>query len=363
MSFLLSLLIFFAVLSVIIVIHEFGHFIAARRCGVRVEVFSLGFGQKIIQKKFGDTEFQLCLVPFGGYVKLAGDNVDEFKKKPWEYLSQPVFKRAVIVSAGVFLNYIFAFLLFWMVLFMGVPQLSTKIGQILEDTPAQLAGVMIDDEVVRVDNTETKTWKELQQAIEPKAEELIELTVRREGELINIAVTPVVEEVDIFGEKKEVARIGIGPKGEAVIIKHGFIEAFGIGFKQLIFSTAMTYKYFYYMISGKISIKDAVAGPLRIYGITKDAANTGVTTVLSLMAVISMNLAIINFIPFPALDGGHVLFLVLEKIRGKPLNRKLEDNIHQVGLMFLFGLLILITANDFIRMGYLDKIIVLFSGN
>jgi len=357
------MLIFLFVLSVIIVIHELGHFIAARRCGVKVEVFSLGFGPIIIKKKFKDTSFQLSLVPFGGYVKLAGDNHAEYKGRKWEYFSQSIFDRVKIIFSGAFLNYISAFIFLWVVFVLGYPQLSTRIGEVMEDYPAESAGVMVDDQIIKVDDTETETWIELQKAIESKKEQNIDLIVKREDELVMISVTPRVEETETpLGEKKEVARIGVRPEGELLFIKHNVFEAFVLGSKKLLYLTAMTYKSLFYMSAGKISAKEAVTGPVGIYHITKGAASYGFVAVLHLMAIISMSLAIVNLLPFPVLDGGHIVLLAIEKIRGKPLPPKVEDAIQRTGLVILFSLFIFIILNDFSRYGYWDKMAKLLFG-
>ena len=234
----------------------------------------------------------------------------------------------------------------------------------MEDYPAQYAGVMIDDEIVMVDDATTKTWSELKEAIASKKADLIELTVKREGELINISVTPRSEEIETpLGEKRDVGIIGVRPKGELLFIRHNVVEAFGLGLKKLLQLTAMTYKSLFFMATGKISAKEAVTGPIGIFHITKDAARYGFVAIVHLMAIISMSLAIVNLMPFPVLDGGHIFLLLLEKIRRKPLSVKLEDKIHQVGLYILLSLFIFIILNDFSRYGYWEKMARLLFGD
>jgi regulator of sigma E protease len=357
----MSGLIFLVVLCVVILVHEFGHFIAARRCGVKVEVFSLGFGPKIIKKKVKDTELCLCLIPFGGYVKLAGDNREEFKGRPWEYFSQSIFKRAKIIFFGSFLNYISAFLFLWLVFFLGYPQLSTKVGEVMKGYPAEDAGIMIDDEIIKVNDTDTKMWPELQEAIASKKGTNITLTVKRSEKLVNINIVPRKEELENqLGEKKEIGIIGVRPKGEVIFMRYNIAKASVLGLEKLLYLTAMTYKSIFYMIVGKISTKEAITGPIGIFHITQDAARYGIIAVIHLMAIISMSLAVVNLLPFPVLDGGHIFLLLLEKIRGKPLNNKLEENINQVGLYILFTIFVLIIINDFGRYGYWEKIAKIF---
>ncbi|NQU74070.1 MAG: RIP metalloprotease RseP, partial [Candidatus Omnitrophica bacterium] len=199
-----SIIAFLFVLSVLIVIHEFGHFIAARKQGVKVEKFSFGFGPKLFGIKRGDTEYVISLVPLGGYVKLAGDEPTCAEGKPWEFLSKSVGQRFSIIFLGPLLNYVLGFLLFWMVFFIGSPTLTNKVGDVLKDYPAHSSDIAKGDRIISVDGEPTKYWDELTEIIHNKKEGklvlVIERPVRSGVRTLEIDVTPKRREItDIFG--------------------------------------------------------------------------------------------------------------------------------------------------------------------
>jgi len=356
MGFLISIF----VLSFLIVVHEFGHFIMARKTGVKVEKFSLGFGNKLFSFKKRDTEYQICAIPLGGYVKLAGDNQEEFSGKPDEYLSKSIFQRAKIVFSGPILNYILAFLLFWLVFFLGFPHLSTKVGEVIKDFPAERAQILVGDIITRVDGKEVKTFGELQEIIYKK-EGVAKLTILRGNSQIEIVAGIQRKEIqDLLGKKRMVGVIGIRPAEDFVFLRYGFLESFFLSTKTLFRFTNITFKAIGNIITGSLSIRESITGPLGIFYITTKAAKYGITSVLHLMAVLNLSLAIFNILPFPLLDGGHLLFLGIEKIRKRRISLKTEEMINRAGLTLIIFLAIFVLYNDLVKFGVWERFLGFF---
>jgi regulator of sigma E protease len=353
----MSILIFIIVLSILILVHEFGHFIVAKRMGVRVEQFSLGFGRPLIRWKKGDTEYLICVIPLGGYVKLAGDNPEEFKGQPYEYLSKSIGKRARIIFYGPLLNYVLAFLCFWLIFFLGFPGLNCRVGGLVENFGAQEAGIEVHDLILSVDGQGVKTWQELQTIIQKKNEgEVVSLSILRNNQELKVPVGIKQEKMDtIWGEKKSIGLIGIKPADEFIKVRYGLIKSFFIGGKRLFFLTRLTLKSLVWMALGKVSFRQSVTGPLGIFYITKEAAHLGVVPLIQVIAIISMSLAIFNLLPLPVLDGGHLLFLFIEKIRGRRLSIRIERVITQIGFSVIIILVIFVFYNDLLRYDVFTK--------
>lgn len=354
---MLSLLIFIIILSIMILTHEFGHFYQARRLGIRVEKFALGFGPKLFSYKKGDTEYALCLFAFGGYVKLAGDTWQDCKGESYEFLSRPPLHRAKVIFAGPALNYILAFLFFWLVNIIGYPNLTTRVGEAMDGYPAKSSGISKDDKIIAIDGKEVKYWQELQDIIHKKKAPLVELEILRGENKIKLSVGLRQEEItNIIGGKEKVSLIGIRPEGESVLTRHNVLEAFVLSGKNTWSLTALTYKALGRMLTGGLSIRESVTGPLGMFYITSQAVRLGLSAVLHLMAILSVSLAIFNLFPFPVLDGGHILFLGLEKLRGRHLSENIEERITQVGVFFIVTLAVFIFLNDCVKFGVWDKI-------
>lgn len=354
----MSILIFLFILGLLIIVHEFGHFIIAKRIGVRVEKFSLGFGPQLLKRKKGETEYSVSLIPLGGFVKLAGDNLEEYKGAAYEFLSKPKGKRFWVIFFGAFLNYVLGFLCLWIVFFAGYPTPTTQIGELLEGFGAKAAGLQAGDEIVAVDGQQVFAWEDLQNSIQARSDSSkVKLSVVR-GES-EFSVDVIIKEKsmpDQFGQNRNVGLIGILPGDEIVMVRHGFLESFGLGLNKTVGLTIMTYKALWRLISGRMSMKESVTGPLGIFYITSKAAEVGIIAVIHLVAILNISLAIFNLLPFPALDGGHILFLGLEKIRGRALSVKAEQVISQIGVTVLISLALLVTYNDFLRF-FQDKVL------
>lgn len=359
---MIAIIIFVLILSLLIIVHEFGHFIAARKNGVRVEQFSLGFGPRILKKKRGDTEYSLSLIPLGGYVKMAGDSQAEYKGLPDEYLSKPCGRRFQIIFFGPLLNYILGVLFFWLILFIGYPSLTTKVGDLMDGYGAKAAGLEKGDQIVAVDGNKVNLWEELQRQIrERKIKSSVDLDVLRDGKELKFNVLIKEKVVDSqLGERRALGIIGISPFDEVVEVKHGFFESALLGFRKTINLTVMTYKGLWMLASGKMSMRDSMTGPLGIFFITSNAAKLGIIALLHLIAVLSVSLAIFNLLPLPILDGGHLFLLGLEKLRKKSLGIKAEEVINNIGFTLIISLALFVTYNDIARL-YGDKISKLIS--
>jgi len=351
---LLSVISFLFVLSVLVIIHEFGHFIAAKRLGVKVEKFSFGFGPKLLGIKKGDTEYIISLILLGGYVKMAGDEPETAKGEAFEFLSKSVWQRFQIVFFGPFLNYLLGFLLFWFVFFVGSPTATNKVGAILDDYPAKSSGLQKDDRIISVDGKETRYWEDLTDIIHNKKEGSLRLSlVRKTGsgdKTLEVTVIPKRAEVtDIFGKKRSISLIGIAPSNDTVDVRYGFFASFIKAGKQIYKLTEITYKSLLFLATGKMSARESVTGPIGIFIITGRAAALGIIYLLQMMAVLSASLAIFNLLPLPVLDGGHILFLVIEKIRRRPLSVRFQEIATQVGLTLLIGLMLFVFYSDILK--------------
>lgn len=267
---MLNLLLFIFILSLLIIVHEFGHFVAARRMGVRVEKFSLGLGPQLLKKKKNDTEYTISAIPLGGFVKLAGDNLEEYKGQPDEYFSKTPGERFQIIFFGPFLNYILGFLFFWLIFFAGYPTLTTKIGGLLDGFGAKEAGLEVSDKIIAVDGEKVDYWEDLQTMIQSKkAATKVKLSILRRDQEFQIDVQIKEKQLDDqLGQKRSVGLIGITPFDEIVKVKYGFINSFFLGLKKTFDLTIMTYKGLGRLITGKLSVRESVTGPLGIFYIT-----------------------------------------------------------------------------------------------
>lgn len=362
-----SILIFLIVLSILILVHELGHFVAAKRAGVLVEEFGFGLPPRLVGKKLGETIYSLNLFPFGGFVRLHGESTGEEIKNPARaFLNKSKKTRLVIIISGVVMNFILAIFAFGLVYtFTGVPRESqdVKIVEVNSGSPAEAAGVAPGDVIAAVSGAEVTSMKEFTQMVEEKKGEEIVLQIRRENNLVDIAVVP--REIPPEGE----GVLGIVITSTEIyfppIWQRPIVGAY-YGFKEAIFwgTTVMAgfLAVFKELLVGQIP-KD-VAGPVGIFALTSQAASFGVLTLINFLGILSVNLAIINVVPFPALDGGRLLFLAIESVLGKRVTPKVEAAIHTAGMAVLLLLLLAITAHDIQRLivaggisGFVDSIL------
>ena len=355
---MISILAFLFVFGILIFIHEFGHFLLAKRNGVRVEKFSFGFGPKLFGKKIGQTEYLISAVPLGGYIKMAGDEPGQERQgKPWEFLSKACGKRAQIVAFGPILNYLLAYFLFSIIFVVGAPTLTSKVGKLLEDYPAMEAGIKEEDRILAVDGERVEYWQDMAAIIHQKTKGEVLLDVKRGGQTLKISLKPKVEESqDIFGQKIKIALIGIYPSDELTEIKYGPVESFYKGGQKLLALTGLTYKALWFIVIRRLSLRESVTGPIGIFVFTGQAAKLGFIYLLNLMGILSMSLAIFNFLPMPVLDGGHIFFLLLEKLRKKPVSLRTQELAHQAGTWLLVGLMLFVFYSDLLKFGVFEKV-------
>ncbi len=359
---MITLFVFLIILSVLIFVHEFGHFIVAKKMGVRVESFSLGFGPQILKKKKGETEYSISLIPLGGYVKMAGDNLEEFSGQNYEYFSKPVGKRFWIISSGALLNYILGFLCFWFIFFTGCPTLTSRVGGLIEDFGAARAGVMVGDKIIAIDNQKVEFWEDLIDIIHNKKEAAkVSLSVIRGNEERKIDVQIKERQLDdALGAKEKKGLLGITPDyNDVIVVRHSILKSFFLALDKTWILTKLTYKGLWRIITGSVSFRESVTGPLGMFVITSKIASQGIAAILNLLGLISVSLAIFNLLPFPVLDGGHILFLGIEKIRGRTLKPKLEHIVTQIGVIMIISFALFVTYNDILRF-FGDKIAKLF---
>ena len=359
---MLSLIYFLLVLSVLVIVHEFGHFITAKRLGVRVEKFSFGFGPKLFSFKRGETEYLISAIPLGGYIKMSGeDPTEKLLNEKWEFLSRKPFDRFRIIFAGPLCNYILAFLIFSVIFMFGTPTLTTEVGSLLKDYPAEKQGVKVGDKVLSVDGNKVKYWEDMTEIIHKHPAGPMRLSIERGGKVFEMQIEPVMRETkDIFGKSATVALIGIAPSQKIESVKYGFFRSFGMGFNKLVQLTALTYKAIFAILTGRLSFRESMTGPIGIFFITGKAAHLGLIYIFHLMALLSASLAIFNLLPLPVLDGGHILFLALEKLRGKPLSPRAQEVITNIGISFLILLMVLIFYSDIMKFGIFEKAAGLF---
>jgi regulator of sigma E protease len=349
MSILAAILLF----GFLIFIHELGHFIFAKISGVKVLKFSLGFGPKVIGKKVGDTEYLLSAVPLGGYVKMLGEEAGEELKeedKKWAYNYQPVGKRIGIVFAGPIFNLLTAVVIFFFVFMIGIPTLLPVAGEIMPDTPAVRANLLKGDRIVEIDGKPIRHWGEMTDIIYGSANKALNLKVQRGSEIIDISITPESKKVkDIFGEEKEIGLIGVKPSGETIKIKENVYNSVENAFMKTWEISALTIVAIIKLIQSIIPA-DTIGGPILIFQLAEKQATAGALNFFTFAAVISINLAILNLLPIPILDGGHLLFLSIEAIRKKPLSERAIMIAQRIGLAVIITLIVFAMYNDIFRL-------------
>ncbi len=365
MSFLMSIIPSLLVLGILIVIHEFGHFMACRLTGVKVEKFSIGFGPEIMHWQGKETRYAVSLFPLGGFVKPFGETVNEVDEaggsKPGDYLSAPLLSRMFIVVAGVVMNYVLALVLFVVIFMIGRPIPGTTIGTFVDGYPAKTSGLQAGDTVLQVNGQNVSTWKEMTDQLEHAPDAPLSLRVSRGGAEQSFEVTPKVDEVkDVFGKTITLKRLGITPDPKAnKFEQYGFLQACQESWNTVVFMTVTTHKAIFYMLMGKMSLK-AISGPIGIITMTGVAANLGMTYVLQLAATLSISLAVVNLLPIPALDGGHFFFLLIEAIQRKRVSLAFQERAAQIGFFLLLTLMAFIIYNDLVNIDAFGKILGVF---
>jgi regulator of sigma E protease len=351
---MIYILAFLWVLGILIFIHEFGHFLIAKLVGVKVLKFSLGFGPKLIGTKIGETEYQISAFPLGGYVKPLGDNPREKIPKGERtraFIHQSVPKRMAIILAGPLANFLLAILIFVLLYsIMGIPQSPALVGKVVDGSPAQKAGIHSGDLILQVDEVKIAQWADLPPVVAKSKGRTLKLAVKRRERVIPLRVTPQAATAkNIFGEEVKTYQIGIVSSGEFVLKRVPVDDAVGMAFSQTWFVTKLTVVSIVKVIQRVIPAKQALGGPILIAQMAGKQAQEGFLSLIFFTAIISINLGIINLFPIPILDGGHLLFLTLESIIGRPLSVKKLELAQQIGLIIIILLMAFIFYNDIMR--------------
>ncbi len=345
---------FLIVLGVLIFFHEFGHFIVARLFGVGVEKFSLGFGPRLFGRRVGLTDYRLSLIPLGGYVKMVGEEPDEEMDPaliPQSFTHKSVLQRMLIVFAGPLFNIILAVIIFFVIgFFAGIMILTPSIGTIKEGSPAAAAGFQKGDRVTAIDGDPIASWEEMADRINRSGGRELAIAVSRpEGQIVLRAAPERLTTKNLLGEEVQRHVIGVSSAGEVLTRQLGFFEAVFQSLRQTYAIGELMVVIVAKMITGDISF-DTVGGPIMIAQMAGDQAKAGISSLFQFIAVISVNLAVINLLPIPVLDGGHLLFFLIEAVRGRPVSTKVREIAQQVGMVVLIMLMILVFYNDITRL-------------
>lgn len=340
------------VFGLIVFVHEFGHFLAAKAVGVGVERFSLGFGPKIIGKRIGETEYQVSAVPLGGYVKMVGEEVGEEtppvdSEKSFSHKSLP--RRFLIVFAGPFFNIISAFLVF-IVLFVSfgihVPLDIPRIGGVIPNLPAQKAGLEKGDEVISIAGTPVATWKELAEKIQQSQGQELSLVVKKgtDGQTVEVTVKPESRDDPTGGG----AKYAIGITADSRVESISFGQSIALAAQETWMWTKLIFQNLIMLVTGHVSAKE-LGGPILIAQEAGRQAKLGLEYLLRFAAIINVNLAVFNLLPIPILDGGHLLFFSIEALLGRPPSMRSREMALRLGFLVILTLIVFVMYNDIAR--------------
>ena len=355
---------FLILIMIVVFIHEYGHYYFAKRYGVGITDFSIGFGKEIFgwNDKSG-TRWKVCLIPLGGYVKFFGDRnvfsqseqqelIDKYDEESRKklFILKPLYQRSIIVAAGPLANFLLAIIIFTMInVFVGKDITPAVIDEVLPDSPAYVAGLQKNDKIISIDNNKVKSILEVSTFINISTSESIEFIVLRDEIAISLFVQPnLVDGKDSLGNSVKKRMIGIklsSFNNEFQKERLGLSKSIYYAVNEVWFVCITSLKYLVSMISGSADTSQ-LGGPIRIAKITGQVAEHGIIPFLSITAYISISLGLINLFPIPMLDGGHLLFYAFEKILGRPLKQKTQEGFFRIGLFLLFFLMFFVTFND-----------------
>ncbi|WFA09767.1 RIP metalloprotease RseP [Tissierella sp. Yu-01] len=325
------------VFLLVILLHELGHFIVAKLVGIKVNEFSIGMGPKIFQKTKGETQYTLRILPIGGYCKMEGE--DENSEDPRSFSKVSPIARIAVVAAGAIMNFVLALIVLTIVSFnVGAP--SITIDDLVENSPAEAAGILPGDKVTAINGIKINNWDNISNAIgESNPEKEIDITLLRDNEELNLTIKPIIEDGRTI--------IGIIPRYEKSVS-----SAIKGGIDNTVFFIDVMFDFIKSLFKGEVTTND-LSGPIGVISEIGKAADSGFTNLLFLLGFISVNLGFFNLLPIPALDGSRILFLLLELVRGKPINPDKEGFIHMIGFFLLIALMLIVTYKDLIRINIL----------
>ena len=360
---------FLVLIMIVVFIHEYGHYYFAKRYGVGVTDFSIGFGREIFgwNDKSG-TRWKVCWIPLGGYVKFFGDRnvfsqseqqevINKYGEKDRNklFILKPLYQRSLIVAAGPLANFVLAIIIFSMInMFVGKDLTPAVVVEVANNSPAYEAGIKKNDMVISIDNNKVQSILEVSTFITTSTAEIIEFTVLRNNQEVTLYVKPnLVQSKDSLGNsvKKRMIGIKLSPlNNEFKKQRLGPSKAIYHSIKEVWFVSVTSLKYLGNMLIGSAD-SSQLGGPIRIAKITGQVAEYGVVPFLSIMAYISISLGLINLFPIPMLDGGHLMFYFFEKVLGRPLSQKTQEGLFRIGLFLLFSLMFFVTFNDLKDLG------------
>ena len=342
----MTLIYFIIILSVTIFVHELGHFIFAKRAGIYVYEFCIGMGPRIFKfkRKNDETEYGIRILPIGGFCAMAGEDTldDENVPKEKKLMNKTWSQRFMTMVAGVMFNFIFAIILLFIIgLINGNLNNKPAVISVPNDGPAYLAGLRVDDVIIKLNNVKINTIDRLMLEYQINYGKPIELEVLRDDEILNITIDP--ETIESDGGTSYQYDFALDGS-----IEKGFFEAIEYAVTKFLSLIEQMFVTFAYLFTGKLSLSN-LSGPVGIYNIVGQSAQAGILSLISLTSLLSINVGFINLLPIPAFDGGRILFLIIEKIRRKPVKPEIENRIHAVGLILLMILMIVVTYNDIVR--------------
>lgn len=368
---LITIITFVVILGVLVFVHELGHFLAARKFGIKVDEFGFGFPPRIAGIRKGDTVYSINWIPLGGFVKIKGES-GEGKDQIDSFSSKPAWKRTVVLSAGVLMNFLLAYVLYTTGHIVGLPQqvsdqeatsLSVRdshvvIASVAPESPALRSGLQAGDWIIKLDDQPMVTVAQTQEYIEQHNTAAIKFTLDRQGDVREFSIVPAT-----FGSDQK-PMVGIGLTRTA-IVHYNFFQAVWQGLVTTIsvmVSILMALGTLLVSLLTRGGAGADLSGPIGVAVITGEVVKMGWSYVLSFAAILSINLGIINILPFPALDGGRIMFVLFEKIKGKPLNERTEQIAHTIGFSLLIALMIFVTYQDIVRYGLqiLEKLKTIF---
>lgn len=333
------------VFGIVIAIHEFGHFFVAKLSGVKVHEFALGMGPKLFNVRKGETEYTLRLLPIGGYVKMEGEDEDSDDAR--SFGKRPGLIKIAIVAAGAFMNFVLALVVF-IIYSYNVGTYTTTIDIVADDMPAKEAGIMSGDKIVEINDKKIENWTNVTDEISNFNGEKLEITVERDDDLKTFNVEPI--------KNKEENRMMIGIQ---TTVEKNFSSAIKGGFNNFVISVNMMFEFIGQLFKGNVN-KDDVSGPVGIVYAVGQVSKQGLMSLLLFTGLISINLGVFNLLPIPALDGSRIVFLIIELLRGKPVDPNKEGFVHMVGFVILILLMIVVAYNDIIKFDIIGKITGLF---
>jgi regulator of sigma E protease len=364
------LLPFLFVLTVVVFVHELGHFLVARWCGVGIKAFSIGFGPEIVGfTDRHDTRWKISWIPLGGYVKFIDDEnvasaggrrtLDQLtpEERARSFQGKSLAQRAAVVAAGPIANFLLAIVIFTAIFgIFGERITAAKVDIVNPGSAAERAGFLPGDRVISIDGTAIETFGEMQRIVAMSPDQPLHFVVDRGGKTVDITVTPELKTItDRFGNTMRMGLLGIqrtAAPEEWTLKRHDPVTAFVMALKETYFVVSRSLGYLYDVVTGRESA-DQLGGPIRIAQVSGQVATAGFLALLNLCAIISVSIGLINLFPIPMLDGGHLLFYGIEALRGRPLSEGTQEMGFRIGLAFVLMLMIFATWNDLIHLKFL----------